>query len=111
MNALRHHKSPELLLNASLIESVQPFLVRSANWRFEVFFTRISYVAAFFFGIFGALQFLGAILVMQGYLPDQPLSRYTTAPTPGAWLDHAVFMVLVSVALGTLAEISRSLQK
>ncbi|MEK1886278.1 MAG: hypothetical protein AAAB35_01600 [Phyllobacterium sp.] len=76
-----------------------------------MFFTRISYVAAFFFALFGVLQFLGAILFMQGYFPNESLSRYTTAPSPGAWLDHAVYTVLVSVALGTLAEISRSLRK
>ncbi|WP_027231383.1 hypothetical protein [Phyllobacterium sp. UNC302MFCol5.2] len=75
-----------------------------------MFFTRIAYVGSFFFALFGILQFLGAILFMQGFMPDQPLSRYTTAPSPGAWLDHAVHTFIVAVALGTLAEISRSLR-
>jgi hypothetical protein len=73
-----------------------------------MFFTRMTWVAAFAALVFGALQILIGIGIDQGMIGSlqEALSRYS-APLPAAkHLEQGLYKILGAIALGTLAEIS-----
>jgi hypothetical protein len=73
-----------------------------------MFFTRMTWVAAFAALVFGVLQILIGIGIGQGIFEpiEQLLSRYSSPIPSGNHIDQGVYKILFAIALGTLAEIS-----
>jgi hypothetical protein len=73
----------------------------------EMFFTRMTWVAAFAALVFGVLQILIGVGIAQGIIGpiEDVVSRYSLTST-GAQIDQGVYKILFAIALGTLAEIS-----
>ena len=73
-----------------------------------MFFTRMTWVAAFAVLVFGVLQILIGVGIAHGILGpiEEALRRYSTAPTTGTVIDQGIYKILFAIALGTLAEIS-----
>jgi len=73
----------------------------------EMFFTRMTWVAAFAALVFGVLQILIGVGIAQGMIGplEEVASRYGSLPT-GTHIEQGVYKILFAIALGTLAEIS-----
>jgi hypothetical protein len=74
----------------------------------EMFFTRMTWVAAFAVLVFGVLQILIGIGIGQGMFGpmEDVLSRYSSPFPIGTQIDQGVYKILFAIALGTLAEVS-----
>lgn len=72
--------------------------------------SRILATLALVLGLFRlGLGFAIATGVIGPY--EQALARYTTSSSSGEVIDQAAFVIVFALALGTLAEIGRSLRK
>jgi hypothetical protein len=73
-----------------------------------MFFTRMTWVAAFGALVFGVLQILIGIGVGQGMIGslEETLSQYSGPLPTGTQIEQGIYKILFAIALGTLAEIS-----
>jgi hypothetical protein len=72
-----------------------------------MFFTRMTWVAAFAALVFGVLQILIGVGIAQGMIGiEDALNRYSSPLPSGTHIDQGVYKILFAIALGTLAEIS-----
>lgn len=72
--------------------------------------SRILATLAFIIGLFRlGLGFAIATEVIGPY--EQALARYTGASSSGAVIDQSIYVIVFALALGTLAEIGRSVRK
>ena len=69
---------------------------------------RLVAVIGFFIGAFRV--YLG-IATATGNMEQSSFARYTTASSPGEAIDVGLIVILLAIALGTLAEISFSVRK
>ncbi|MDR6759231.1 hypothetical protein J2Y48_004547 [Mycoplana sp. BE70] len=79
-----------------------------------MFFTKVASVVAWLALIGGALQlFLGYGIATEAFGPyDLALKRYAPGATgSGKIIDRGFYTVIFAIAFGTLAEISRSVQR
>lgn len=77
---------------------------------FFTYLTRIVSILAFAFGI---LEVLLGLAIANGVIGpyEGALARYTTASSSGQVIDRGIYTILVSIALGTLAEIGFAARK
>lgn len=73
-----------------------------------MFFTRMTWVAAFGTLVFGVLQILVGIGIGQGMIGslEETLSQYAGPLATGRQIEQGIYKVLFAIAMGTLAEIS-----
>lgn len=70
-----------------------------------MFFTRLARVVAFIALVLGIVHLAMAIAIAGGMLGPGAAERYLVS-TVGEAIDRGAYMVIFSIALGTLAEIS-----
>jgi hypothetical protein len=75
-----------------------------------MFFSKLARVLAIVTFVLGLLTALFATAALMGFLDDAAVTRYV-GKSPGKNLDLGIYIVLLAVALGTLAEISLSIRK
>jgi hypothetical protein len=77
-------------------------------------FTNLARLIAFLGAVFGALQILmGVSIAEEWMLPyREAMERYAPgSKTSGEIVDRGIYIILIAVVMGTLAEISLALQK
>ena len=74
-------------------------------------FSKVARVMAFLGLMFGILEIVMGFTLVSWGISGEALGRYTSAPTTGALIDRGCLIVLVAVALGTLAEIAIAVRK
>jgi hypothetical protein len=77
-----------------------------------MFFSHLARILAVIGIIFGTLRIIIGVQIAQGTLSSDALTRYAPdSSSSGEVIDKGVLVVLVSIALGTLAEISFSIRR
>jgi len=73
-------------------------------------FTRLGTIAAFLVLVFGCLQLAIGLGVASEFIVEPTPGRYLGSRTSGQMIDRGVHVILFSIVLGILTEISRSLR-
>ncbi|MBB2832389.1 UNVERIFIED_ORG: hypothetical protein GGD51_002518 [Rhizobium esperanzae] len=73
-------------------------------------FTILAKIVAWLALVLGAFQLLIGLGSATGFLDPSALQRYAPGPSSGKVIDHALYQIIFAIALGTLAEISRSVR-
>lgn len=76
-----------------------------------MFFTRIATACAWLTFAFGCMQLPLGVGVAFGFVVEPEPGRYLGSKTSEQAIDAAITIVLVAIALGTVAEISRKLKR
>ncbi|HEV8693799.1 MAG TPA: hypothetical protein VGQ93_06390 [Lysobacter sp.] len=76
-------------------------------------FTHLARLVAVLAFVLGAFRVLLGLAIATGYIGpyEAALARYTTASSSGEIIDKGLIVILLAIALGTLAEISFSVRK
>lgn len=75
-----------------------------------MFFTKVGRGAAYLFATLALARIVAAVLVANGTLPPEYHARYLGSHTTGEIIDASTYVLVGSLFLGILAEISLSLR-
>lgn len=78
-----------------------------------MFFSNLARLLAITCFIVGLLQIAIGFLIATGVVGpyETALARYTSSSSSGQAIDNGIYVAIVAIALGTLAEISFSVRK
>jgi hypothetical protein len=75
-------------------------------------FSHLARILAVIGIVFGTLRVIAAVMIAQGTLGPDALTRYAPdSSSSGEMLDKGALVILVAIALGTLAEISFTIRR
>ena len=91
--------------------TIATFGTNQTNEEVTLFFTRLGTVAAWLALALGAMRIVAGIIVASSDNPEILGPRYLGSSTSGQAIDQGIMVLLFAIALGMLAEISRSVRR